>query len=86
MKLTEAQRLVLTAPIFEHFDVWRGYWFTTSEDGGGANLNVRTVDALKAAGLIERGESRRVFSGRRVSPWHITPAGRQALATSGGRT
>mgnify|MGYP002622256138 CR=1 FL=1 len=45
----------------------------------------RLLDRMEAAGLIERGETRRVFSGRRVSPWHMTPAGRQALANSGGR-
>lgn len=84
MKMSEAQKVVLSKPIYEHFDVWAGYWFTSTEDGVGPAINTRTLDALKAAGLIARGENARVASGRQRCPWCITPAGRTALSENGG--
>lgn len=82
MRLTESQRRAVSAPIFEHFDVWAGYWFTATEDGSGPPINARTIDALKSAGLIERGINARVASGRQRCPWLLTDLCRLAL-TSG---
>lgn len=83
-KLTEAQRRVLAGPIYEHFDVWAGYWFTATEDGAGPAINTRTLDALKSAGLIERGINSRIASGRQRCPWRPTDVGRTALEDKHG--
>jgi hypothetical protein len=84
MRLTEAQRRAVSAPIFEHFDVWAGYWFTATEDGSGPHINIRTIDALKSARLIERGTNTGVASGRQRCPWLLTDLCRLAL-TSGSK-
>lgn len=79
-KLTKAQREALSAPLFEHFDVWGGYWWTHSEDGGGRRFSERTIDALRFDhSALDLGKTTRVSSGRQVRPLLITPAGRAAL-------
>lgn len=87
-KLTKAQKRVLASvaagEVAMHFDVYSGYWWT---EGGKRLPSYGKSDLfpplpiryLADGGLIKRGETVRVYSGRQMTPYGLTDAGRAAL-------
>jgi hypothetical protein len=95
-KLTKAQQRMLRSVadlcVFAHFDIYEGYWWTERSKrlpayGKSENFPPLPIRALLENGMIARGETARPVSGRHITPYELTDAGRAALAaaTGGGK-